>query len=190
MTAPRPAVFLDRDGTLNVDQPYITRPEDLRLLPGVGEALRRLREAGFVCVVITNQSAIGRGMMTEADLERVHDEMHRQLAEAETAVDGVYFCPVSPTSDDPLAAEHPDRKPAPGMLLRAARELDLDLSRSWMVGDSLRDMLAGQRAGCRHCILVRTGQPMQEPPAEIAGKYRVVEDLSAAVAYILDQAPG
>jgi D-glycero-D-manno-heptose 1,7-bisphosphate phosphatase len=184
MSEARPAVFLDRDGTLNVDYPYITRPEQMRLLPGVGEALRQLRGAGFVCVVVTNQSAIGRGMMTEADLERVHEEMHRQLTALGTLVDGVYSCPIAPASSDPLAIDHPDRKPAPGMLLRAARELHLDLGQSWMIGDSLRDILAGQNAGCRNCILVRTGQPIDETRFCLAKPFHVADDLSAAALHI------
>ena len=104
MTMSRPAVFLDRDGTLNVDVAYVTAPAAMRLLPGVGAALQLLRSAGFACVVVTNQSAIGRGMMTEADLERVHEEMNRQLAAAGAFLDGIYHCPA--VSDD-----HPDRKP-------------------------------------------------------------------------------
>ncbi len=146
---PRPAAFLDRAGSLIVEKCYLTRPEQVALLPGVPEGLRRLRAAGFACVVVTNQSAVGRGMMTEADLERVHAELRRQLSAAGAVLDGLYHCPA--------VVEHPDRKPAPGMLLRAARDLRLDLARSWMVGDALRDLLAGRNAGCRGGLFVRTG---------------------------------
>ena len=154
MTMPRPAVFLDRDGTINVERSYLTKPEDMQLLPFTGRALQLLRAAGFACVVVTNQSAVGRGLMTDADLARVHDEMNRQLAAAGAILDGVYACTIAPTQDDELAVEHPERKPGPGLLLRAAAELSLDLKKSWMIGDSLRDILAGQNAGCLGCILV------------------------------------
>ncbi len=181
----RPAVFLDRDGTLNVERGYLTKPQDMLLLPGAAEAVRLLKEAGFVCVVVTNQSAIGRGMMTEADLESVHDEMKRQLALGGAALDGIYFCPHASASSDPLAIDHPDRKPAPGLLLRAAAELHLDLANSWMIGDSLRDILAGQSAGCRGCILVRTGHAIDEAQFALAKPFEVLDDLLAATRFIL-----
>ena len=175
MTMPRPAVFLDRDGTLNVDDGYLTVPEAMRLLPGVGDALQLLRSAGFALVVVTNQSAIGRGMMTAADLQCVHGEMNRQLAELGIFLDGIYHCPA--VSDD-----HPDRKPAPGMLLRAAAELHLDLPSSWMIGDRIGDIRAGQNAGCRGCVLVRSGMPIDETQA---GSIHVADDLLTAVRHIL-----
>jgi D,D-heptose 1,7-bisphosphate phosphatase len=185
MNALRPTVFLDRDGTLNVDRGFLTRPEDMQLLPNVGPPLVALKAAGFACVVVTNQSAIGRGMMTDADLERVHKEMNRQLLEVGVILDGIYACTVAPTSDDRLAIEHPDRKPAPGMLLRAAAELRLDLAQSWMIGDGLRDILAGQNAGCRGCVMVRTGEPIDEAKFVLAQPFVVVDDLAAAARYIL-----
>jgi D,D-heptose 1,7-bisphosphate phosphatase len=181
----RPAVFLDRDGTLNIDRSYVTSPDQLDLLPGVADALMRLQTAGFACVVVTNQSAVGRGMMTAADLVCVHDEMNRQLALDGVTLDGIYACPFGPSSDDKLVAEHPDRKPAPGMLLRAAAELNLDLARSWMIGDTLRDILAGQRAGCRGCIMVRTGQAIDETEFHRAKPFVVLDHLQAAVDLIL-----
>ena len=185
VTKLRPAVFLDRDGTLNVDRPYLKRPEEMLLLPGVGEAVRLLQAAGFACVVVTNQSAVGRGRMTDADLQRVHDEMNRQFADV--ILDGIYACTVAPTTDDRLAIEHPDRKPAPGLLLRAAADLHLDRAKSWMIGDSFRDMLAGQNAGCRGCVMVRTGEVIDESLFERAQPFVVVDDLRAAARYILLQ---
>src|SRR3954451_11720011 len=129
----RPAVFLDRDGTLMEDREYLGRPEGVCLLPGAADGLRRLRAAGFACVVITNQSGIGRGLITEGEYRRVHEEFVRQLAAAGAALDATYYCPAAPAA--PPAAEHPDRKPGAGMLLRAAADLGLDLPRSWAVGD-------------------------------------------------------
>lgn len=171
----RPAVFLDRDGTLNENLDYLTRPEDMRLLPGVAPALMRLRAAGYACVVVTNQSAIGRGMIDEATLDAIHEEMLRQLAVDGAALDAIYA--------SPHVNDHPDRKPAPGMLLQAAADLGLDLASSWMVGDSARDILAGRSAGCKGCVLVRTGHPIG--PDALALDVPIVDDLSAAVDHIL-----
>ena len=177
MTTKRRAVFLDRDGTLNENLDYLTRPEQMRLLPGVGAALQQLRAAGFACVVVTNQSVVGRGMITEAELAIIHDEMKRQLREAGAAVDGIYAATAM--------TDHPDRKPAPGLLLRAALELQLDLANSWMVGDSLRDIQAGRAAGCKGCVLVRTGHPIDEALLKDVMPVPIAKDLSAAVPIIL-----
>jgi D,D-heptose 1,7-bisphosphate phosphatase len=179
----RPAIFLDRDGTLNVECGHITRPEQMRLLGGAAAALRSLRAAGFACVVVTNQSAIGRGLMTEADLVRIHDEMLRQLHREEAVLDGLYHCSAAPPE------EHPERKPAPGMLLRAARELGLDLARSWMIGDSARDLLAGRSAGCRGVVLVRSGHDVAEAMALLEARDFVADDLAHAAQLILASEP-
>ena len=185
MPSSRPAVFLDRDGTLNVDRSYLTKPEQLQLLPNIGIALQQLRSAGFALVVVTNQSGIGRGWMTEVELQSVHDEMTQQLSQLGVFLDGVYHCPAAPLSTDPLVSDHPERKPAPGMLLRAAQELHLDLQRSWMIGDALRDIMAGQNAGCRGCIWVRTGQPLDEARRAVARPFHSADDLLAAARHIL-----
>ncbi len=173
----KPAVFLDRDGTLNTDLGYLTRPEQLRLLPGVGPPLQLLRAAGFACVVVTNQSAVGRGMMSEADLARIHEELNRQLADVGATLDAIYSATAM--------VDHPDRKPAPGLLLRAAADLDLDLANSWMIGDSLRDVQAGRRAGCKGGVLVRTGHPLDETQLALAAPVHVADDLAAAARFIL-----
>ncbi|MEM9600020.1 MAG: HAD family hydrolase [Pseudomonadota bacterium] len=158
MTAPglRPAIFLDRDGTVIELVHHLTDPDDVHLISGAGAAISVLREAGWPVVIITNQSVIGRGKLTEAGLAAVHAEMRRQLALLETDIDAIYFCPVAPRIKDPTVIEHEMRKPGPGMLLQAARDMNLDLAGSWMVGDTVSDMLAGRHAGCR-TILVRTG---------------------------------
>ena len=173
----RPAVFLDRDGTLNTNLDYLTRPDQMRLLPGAAEALKLLRAAGFVCVVVTNQSAVGRGMICEIELENIHQEMIRQLAAEGVALDGIYACP--------SVLDHPERKPAPGMLLRAATELQLDVTKSWMVGDSQRDIDAGRAAGCKGCVLVRTGHPIDETQAMLLTGVHVADDVLAAARIIL-----
>src|SRR5947207_3101256 len=105
MTMLRRAVFLDRDGTLNVDRVYLTDPKDMQLLPRVGEAVQLLQKAGFACVVVTNQSAVGRGMMTEADLSRVHEEMSRQLAAVGVTLAGIYSCTAAPSAS---GNQHPE----------------------------------------------------------------------------------
>jgi D,D-heptose 1,7-bisphosphate phosphatase len=168
-----PAVFLDRDGTLMEDTGYVADPAHVAILPGVREALRRLKAADFKLVVITNQSGIGRGYFTVAEYEAVHAQLVALLGEG--IFDGVYFCP-----------EHPDvatprRKPGPGMLQEAARDLDLDLARSWMIGDRESDLGAGLAAGARS-ILVQTGIGHCADPA---GAHFVAKDLAHAVEFIL-----
>lgn len=154
----RPAVFLDRDGTLIEDIHYLSDPAKVRLLPGVSEALRNLQSLGFATVVVTNQSAVGRGILTLQTLNEIHAELHRQLAEHHLRLDGLYYCATAPSSSDRTTIDDPDRKPGPGMLLRAANDLLLDLPNSWIIGDMLSDILAGKNAGLRGSILVRTGR--------------------------------
>ncbi|HWE37750.1 MAG TPA: HAD-IIIA family hydrolase [Isosphaeraceae bacterium] len=181
----RPAVFLDRDGTIIEHVPYLADPARVRLLPGVAEGLRRLGAAGFVRVVVSNQSVIGRGMATRAQVAAVHDAMRARLAEAGAAVDAIYDCPVAPRGDDRTALEHPDRKPGPGMLLRAASELGLDLGASWMIGDMISDALAGINAGCRGSILVRTGKELADAEAGAAPGLLVRDDFATAAEAVL-----
>jgi len=143
-------VFFDRDRTIIEDPGYLTDPEAVKLMPGVDLAMRGLADEGFKLVVVTNQSAVARGMITEEGLEKIHDELRRQLGERGVELDAIYYCPYHPDGTvEEYARESVDRKPQPGMLLRAAKELTLDLTASWMVGDSPRDVEAGQRAGCR-----------------------------------------
>ena len=150
------AVFLDRDGTIIELVHHLTDPADVRLIDGAGEAIAALREASYKVVVVTNQSVIGRGKLTEAGLGRVNAAMDDQLAEHGAGTDGLYFCPLKPTQKDPTVIEDPMRKPGPGMLLQAASDMKIDLSHSWMVGDTVSDILAGRNAGCR-TALVETG---------------------------------
>jgi D,D-heptose 1,7-bisphosphate phosphatase len=183
----RPAVFLDRDGTLIEHVHYLSDPADVRLLPGAAEALRRLRQAGFACVVISNQSAVGRGMITDERVEEIHDELRRQLADQDTGLDGIYYCPVVPGIEDRTVVEHADRKPGPGLLIRAAEELSLDLGSSWMVGDLISDVLAGDNAGCRGSILVGTGKGLAGNEALACSNFETCDDVLAAAEMILSQ---
>lgn len=146
-SALRPAVFLDRDGTLMDEVDYCRNPADVRAIPGAESRLRLLREAGWLAVIITNQSGIGRGILTVAEYEAVHAELVRQL---EGQIDGAYFCP-----DEPTRATH-RRKPEIGMVEEAVADFGIDLSRSWFIGDKPADIECGHRAGMRS-ILVRTG---------------------------------
>jgi D-glycero-D-manno-heptose 1,7-bisphosphate phosphatase len=186
---PRAAVFLDRDGTLIEEVHYLSDPAQVRVLPGAAGAVRTLRAAGFACVVASNQSAIGRGMITETQLHEIHHEMNRQLAQEGAALDAIYFCPDAPAppGDDPARVAGSDRKPGPGMFLRAARELGLALAASWSVGDMLRDLQAGHAAGCAGNILVCTGKgPTQVAALAASGlPHHVVADLAAAAELIL-----
>ena len=182
------AVFLDRDHTL-IDEPsYLTDPSAVRLLPAVETALRILREAGYKLIVVTNQSAIARGLLTVEGLQAVHDEMSRQLEERGARLDAIYYCPFHPEGTvEAYARESEDRKPRPGMLLRAAKEHDLDLTASWMVGDSPRDIEAGQRAGCRS-IRVRLSREEAAKEDEDVQADFVVRNLLEAAHTILREA--
>jgi D-glycero-D-manno-heptose 1,7-bisphosphate phosphatase len=160
--AERPAVFLDRDGTLIEEREYLSDPQAVALIPGAAEALAQLRAAGFALVLVTNQSAVGRGWLSEATLGEIHNTLERELKRSGVTLDAIFFCPDVEANDsaaasrrkpDPLA----DRKPGAGMLIRAARDLGLDLSESWIVGDHVRDLEAGRSARCRGSLLVLTG---------------------------------
>ena len=151
------ALFLDRDGTLVHPRHYPSRPADLLLYEGIGPLLRDVQRAGLRLVVITNQSGLARGLFTEGDLGRMHAHLASELARFGVRLDGVYYCPHHIEGTIPALAVACDcRKPRPGMLLRAAADLDLDLTRSWFVGDILDDVEAGARAGCR-TVLVDLG---------------------------------
>jgi D,D-heptose 1,7-bisphosphate phosphatase len=183
--ATRPAVFLDRDGTVIEQVHYLSDPGRVRVLPGVPEALRWLGEAGFARVVVTNQSALGRGMLSEPVLHRIHDEMNRQLGAQGASIDAIYYCPTLPVGDDRTVAEDRDRKPGPGMLIRASREMGLDLGSSWMVGDMISDVLAGINARCRGSILVGTGKGLSEAERALNIDHETADDLRRAAELIL-----
>ena len=182
-TSLRPAAFLDRDGAIVEEVDYLTRPEQLRLIPGAGAAIRRLNERGLAVVIVTNQSAVARGLLSEDGLAAVHARLREMLAAEGAHVDGIYYCPHLPDGDSPPYNRICDcRKPAPGMLLQAARKLHLDLDASAMIGDSRRDLEAGAAAGCGTLILVRTGHGAAEASETIGiANARVAGDLADAV---------
>lgn len=183
MTSKR-AVFVDRDGTMNEESGYLFRKEECRFIPGALEAIALLHLAGFLVVVITNQSGIARGYYSESDLEKLHVYMNHAIAAAGGKVDGWYHCPHHPDYPTP-GALCDCRKPLPGLLYRAARELDIDLASSWMVGDKIADIQAGLAAGCR-TILVKTGYGKAEAAAAPAGQI-VLADLRVAAEYIIEK---
>ena len=176
-----PAVFLDRDGTMIEEADYLSNPEGVVLYPGVGPALRRLMDFGFKLVIVTNQSGIGRGYFTEADMHRVNDRMLELLADHGVRIDKIYFAPEAP--DQPSRG----RKPSPQFLFDARDELGIDLARSFIIGDKLIDLECGWNAGVRQAILVRTGYGRgfeQKQPEAIARAW-VVDDLVKAAERIL-----
>ena len=148
----QPAAFIDRDGTINIEVHDLNRVEQLQLIPRAGEAIARLNQAGYPVIVITNQSAIARGLLTEPGLSDIHRELKRQLSACNASIDAIYYCPHHPDGRDNCTC----RKPAPGMILRAASEHNIDLAGSIMIGDNATDLEAGWNAGCR-AALVRTG---------------------------------
>jgi len=169
-----PAVFFDRDGTLMEEVHYCADPGLVRLFPGTADALRRLKERGFLIVIITNQSGIGRGTISQEQYEAVHAELLRQLGE--DLVDATYYCPDAPPTPSSR------RKPEPGMVREATRDLGIDLSRSWFVGDKGADIGCGQRAGTR-TIRVQTGYGLQEIEEEADF---LAKDVVAAAGIILE----
>jgi D-glycero-D-manno-heptose 1,7-bisphosphate phosphatase len=148
------ALFIDRDGTLVEPRHYPRRPDELVLEPGTAQELAAMRACGIPVILVTNQSGIGRGYMTVAEVAAMHEHLVRMLAAEGASLDAIYVCPHAPGRDDrPMCA---CRKPMPEMFLRAAAELGLDLASSWMVGDILDDVEAAHRAGCR-AVLVDVG---------------------------------
>ena len=175
----RRAVFMDRDGTLNVEKHYLHRPEDWEWLPGVPEGLARLAAGGYRLVVVSNQSGIARGYYAAEAVERLHEFVNRALSARGARIERFLFCPHGPDEEPPCEC----RKPSPGMMLRAAREMGLDLAASWMVGDKRVDVEAGLAAGCR-VVGVRTGYGRKElatPPDGVT----VVDDFPAAAQHVL-----
>ena len=189
------AVFLDRDGVLMPDTNLLAEPRQLQLYSYAPQALADLHFAGFLTVVVTNQTVVARGLATEQMVVAIHDQIQRlSTAAGGGSVDRFYFCPHHPSATLPEYRVQCDcRKPRPGMLYRAATELGIDLASSWMVGDRLTDIAAGRRAGCQ-TILVETGMHLAPPIEVIAGDGGAVApdcrcaDLSGAVETILRDA--
>jgi len=175
------AVFLDRDGTIIAEKNYLSRPEDVAILPGAPVALRRLSDAGFKLFIVSNQSGIGRGYFTLADVENVNQHLSRQLARAGVWFEKIYIAPEAPGQPGR------GRKPSPQLLFDARDEFGLDLKQSYLIGDKLADLECGWNAGVKKSILVRTGYGAElerESPERIS-RAVVVDDLAQAAEWIL-----
>ncbi len=178
-----PAVFLDRDGTIIEDTGYIRDPAEVRLVPGAADAIRCFSEAGYRVVVISNQSGVARGLFDEAALAKVHVRVEELLQASGASLDGAYYCPFLNGPKAVVEEYRKDselRKPGPQMLLQAARELDIDLARSWMIGDSATDVEAGQRAGCR-TILIERGTPTGALAVQPTVRVRSIAEAAVAI---------
>lgn len=177
------AVFLDRDGTINIEKEYLYLARDFEFIPGAPEAIRLLNQAGILVVVVTNQSGIARGFYTEDDVENLHRHIARELEPFGAHVDAWLYCPHHPAGRGSYALPCMCRKPLPGMVNEAAERFGIDLDNSTMIGDKRADIEAGAAAGCR-TILVRTGYGAEEE--RFIGPQTVVcDDLLSAVKYLL-----
>jgi D-glycero-D-manno-heptose 1,7-bisphosphate phosphatase len=189
--AKQPAVFLDRDGTLIEPRHYLKELSELALMPGVGQALKRLHDAGFLLILVTNQSGVARGFFDEEFVRTCHDKLQYDLRQSGVQLDGLYFCPHHPDAGaDPYKRNCDCRKPGIGMPLQAKRDFDIDIGASWMIGDSPSDIQMGHALKIPS-ILLRTGYGRNTledaefmsctPPAWIA------EDMTEAASIILEE---
>ncbi len=179
----RKAAFIDRDGVINTERRYVYRMEEFQIIRGVVEALRQLSAHGYALVVVTNQAGIAKGLYTEADFNHLTNQMRERFAADGITFAGVYHCPHHPHGSVPAYRRDCDcRKPAAGMLVRAARELNLDLSRSVLVGDKPSDTQAGRAAGLRWTVLVESGHALPDDALRHAD-HRCA-DLAAAASWL------
>ena len=176
------AVFLDRDGTINVDRHYLSDPALLQIIPGTGPALRSLMDAGFLLFIVTNQSGIGRGYYTLADMHAVNDRLGAELSKEGVRFEKVYFAPEAPEESSR------GRKPSPEFLLDARDEFGLDLAQCYMIGDKLIDLQCGWNAGVKKSILVRTGygSEVEQKSAAALSNAAIFADVPEAARWILE----
>jgi histidinol-phosphate phosphatase family protein len=184
VSALRPAVFLDRDGTINVDTSYVSRPERVSLLPDAAAAIARLNAAGIPVIVVSNQSGIGRGYFSQADYERVQRRVEELLAEQGAHIDGTYVCPHAPDGD----TECECRKPGALLYRKASEEHALDLARSWYIGDRWRDIAVAAELGGKG-VLVPTDRTPVDEMFRAKDRFAVATTLRAAVDRILGPEP-
>ena len=179
------AVFLDRDGTINVDKHYLHKIEDFEFIPGALQAIKTLKDAGYLVVIVTNQSGVARGYFNMDDVTRLHGRIQQELAGAGTGIDAFYVCPHHPEKGlGEFSKECDCRKGRPGLLFQASADLDIDLQRSFMVGDKIADIEAGENAGCQP-ILVLTGYGQESRLRIDENRAIICADLASAVGVIL-----
>jgi D-glycero-D-manno-heptose 1,7-bisphosphate phosphatase len=186
------AVFFDRDGTVTEEVGYLTDIAKLRLIPGAGEALRKLNEAGFKVVLVTNQSGVARGYFSESLVHEAHNLLERMLRKDGARLDGIYYCPHHPTAGDSDYTKECDcRKPGTGLLDRAAKDLDIGITDSYVVGDKWSDVELAQRAGAG-AVLVMTGFSPDDPgnvrPGHIKDPDHRARDIAEAADWIIRRA--
>jgi D-glycero-D-manno-heptose 1,7-bisphosphate phosphatase len=181
------AVFIDKDGTLIPDIPYNVDPKLIELDPSTPLSLKRVHDNGYLLILVSNQSGVARGFFSEDKLNDVVAKIQSDLSGASVQLDDFYFCPHHPEGQiEKYSVDCDCRKPKPGMIVRAASKHNIELSRSWMVGDILNDIEAGNRAGCR-TILVDNGNETEWIYAEFRNPSKVVRSLSEAMEFILEQ---
>ncbi|MEI7752518.1 MAG: D-glycero-beta-D-manno-heptose 1,7-bisphosphate 7-phosphatase [Candidatus Omnitrophota bacterium] len=177
----RPAIFLDRDGTINIEKHYLHLAKDWEWIPGAIDAMIRFKSAGYLIVVISNQAGLARGYYRESDLLDLHSWVNQQLSPSHAEIDAFYFRPHHPD----FSKEACDcRKPLPGLILRATQEWDIDTPHSWMIGDKLSDVQAGCTAGCQS-VLVQTVYGAEISPDQLPKGTHIAKDLVEASQYIL-----
>jgi D,D-heptose 1,7-bisphosphate phosphatase len=159
----KPAIFLDRDGTINIDYNYVHTIDKFHFIDGVIDAMQELKKMGYLLVITTNQSGIARNIFTEQQFHTLTEWMDWSLQDRGVDLDGIYYCP-----HDPLVDDCECRKPSPGMIQTAAKELKIDIANSYMVGDRISDLLSGKRAGVKKTVLVKTGDAITEEALEQA----------------------
>jgi D-glycero-D-manno-heptose 1,7-bisphosphate phosphatase len=174
----RQAVFFDRDGTLIVDHGYISSPDLVELLPGIAEVLKEIRKLGFLLVIVSNQSGIGRELITESQAAAVSTRFREILAEEGVQLDGTYQCPHAPDAGCSC------RKPEPGMLRKAAMDLGIDLKSSYMVGDKFSDAEAGEAAGCCPVLLLEAGLSTRK---KVPDSWLIIRNLSEFLNFVRDR---
>lgn len=185
------AVFLDRDGTINEEVGYLRNLADLRLIPGAGAAIKRLNDSGMKVVLVTNQSGIARGYFSESLLQEIHDRLEQMLRDEGARLDAVYYCPHHPSAGNTHFTRDCDcRKPGTGLIDKAARDLNIDVKHSYVVGDKWSDVELGQRAGA-HSVLVRTGYGSVDEgnvrPAHLVDPDFIAHTISEAADWIIKQ---
>lgn len=172
---PNKAIFLDRDDTVIEDPGYINNPHQVKLLEGIPEALIELKALGYRLIIASNQSGVARGIVTEKVLAQIHDRLKQMLTEKGARLDGIYYCPYHPDGVIQKYRKESDlRKPNPGMLLTAARDMDIDLNQSWAIGNSSRDIEAGSRVGCKTILIESPGRQEQPKLGQPKPDYRAV----------------